>query len=250
MQLSYDPIRRLALAVGTLSVIRVRVAGSVAPGELRASVGLYPLVGLLVGAFPAAALLLPIPALPRAVLALALWVGVTGALHLDGWADSCDAAFAPPRATPAESRERRLAILKDPRVGVFGVAGLVLLLLGKWTALAGAAPLVPLLAAPLARWTMVFALHAHPAARPDGLAAALGRDVPLGMATLTAALVLVPLTLMAVEPWRVAVAVGIGVAAGLGVAAFLAHRFGGVTGDVLGAAGEAAELAVLWALLA
>jgi len=249
MQFSTASLRPVALAVGTLTVIRVRVAGRVAPAELRAAVGFYPLVGLLVGALPALALLAPVPDLPRAVLALAVWVVVTGALHLDGWTDCCDAAFAPPRATAAETRTRRLAILKDPHVGVFGVAGLVLLLLAKWTVLIGAAPLAPLLAAPLARWTMVFALHAHPAARPDGLAATLGRSVPLNEATWILALILAPLTFLAAEPWRVAGAVAFGILSGLGVAALLARRFGGVTGDVLGASGEAVELAVLWALL-
>jgi adenosylcobinamide-GDP ribazoletransferase len=249
MQLRSTPLRTLLLAAGTLTVVRVPVRGDVGPAELRASTAWYPLVGAAVGALPTAVLLAPLPDGPRAALALAVWVVVTGALHLDGWADACDAAFAPPRATPEETRARRLAILKDPHVGVFGVAGIVLLLLGKWTALAAVGPGAPLVAAPLARWVMVHALRTNPPARPDGLAAVLGRQVPLARATLAAALVLVPITVLSAVPVRVAVAVALGMLAGLVVVELLVARFGGVTGDVLGAAGEATELAVLCAFL-
>lgn len=249
MHLRSTPLRHLALAAGTLSVVRVPVPGDVTPADLRASTAWYPLVGLAVAALPTAALLAPLPAMPRAALALALWVLVTGALHLDGWADCCDAAFAPPRASAGETRERRLAILKDPHVGVFGVAGIVLLLLGKWAALVEVGAGAPLVAAPLARWVMVYVMRSYPPARPDGLAATMGRAVPLGLATLVAALVLVPLTVFSPVPVRIAIAVALGMLAGLVAAELLAARFGGITGDVLGAAGEITELAVLWAFL-
>src|SRR5206468_8479613 len=97
------------------TVIRVPLQGGAAAGDLRSSLVAYPLVGALVGLFPAAVLALPLPPLPRAALALAAWVMATGALHLDGWADCCDAAFAPPLADAEETRRRRLAILRDPR---------------------------------------------------------------------------------------------------------------------------------------
>ena len=249
MQLRTDALRGLALAAGTLSVVRVPVRDPVTPADLRASTAWYPVVGLALAALPTLALLAPLPALPRAALALAVWVAITGALHLDGWADCCDAAFAPPRATPDETMARRHAILKDPHAGVFGVAGVVLLLLAKFVALAEVGPAAPLVAVPLGRWVMVYALRSYPAARPDGLAATIGRAVPLSLATAAAALVLVPLTIFSPVPVRIAVAVSLGILAGLMAIELLAARFGGITGDVLGAAGEAAELAVLWAFL-
>lgn len=239
-------LRRIVLATGMLSVLRVRVPGSVTVEELRASTALYPLVGLGVGTLPALALLLPLPPLPRAALALALWVAATGALHLDGWADCCDAAFAPALADPAATRERRLAILKDPHLGTFGAAGLVLLLLGKWSALAHVPAAAPLLAAPAARWCMVLTLRVFPPARAQGLGAALAGRVPLGEATAILAAVL--LAVWATTGAGPATALA-GIGAGTAAAALLARRFGGVTGDVCGAAGEVAELAVLWAFL-
>lgn len=241
--------RAPALATGMLTVVRVPVRDPVSPEELRASTAWYPLVGGAVGAGPALVLLLPFPVLPRAVLALLVWVLVTGALHLDGWADCCDAALCPPGGDPAETRARRLAILKDPHLGTFGVVGVVGLLLGKWTALVHAGPVAPLLAAPLARWAMVYTLHTHRPARADGLGATLAGRLPLGIATLlTSALTLAAIG-RSVAPFRAAMAVALGVLAGLAVGRFLAGRFGGVTGDVCGAVGEAVELAVLWALL-
>lgn len=240
--------RRAALAVGTLTVARVRVRGTASVEDLRGSTGFYPIVGLAVGVAPALVLLLPIPPLPRAALALGAWVSVTGALHLDGWADCSDAAFAPARGGAEEMRARRLAILKDPHVGTFGVVGLVLLLLGKWAMLVHLSPLSPLLAAPLGRWGMVYVLHTFPPARKEGLAATLAGPVPLGLATV----LLIPALLLAlhdVEPLRL---VGILAAAGVtihGTARFLVGRFGGMTGDVCGAVGEAVELVVLGGLL-
>lgn len=244
-------LRGLALAGGTLTVLRLPVRGDVPAEELRRSTALYPLVGVGVGAVPALLLLLPLPPLVRAAAALSGWVLVTGALHLDGWADCCDAAFAPPLDDERATRERRLAILKDPHLGTFGVVGIFLLLLGKWTALAYSGAAAPLFAAVVARWSMVLALRVHPPARDTGMGSAFAGAVPLGAATLVLALVAgAMLMLLPSERWPLGGASLLaGAAAGAGVAAILARRFGGVTGDVCGAAGEAAELATLWALL-
>lgn len=252
MRLLHALPRHLALAVGMLTVLRIPVPGTAGPAELRRSTALYPLVGLLVGVAPAVILFLPLPELPRAMLALAAWVLVTGALHLDGWADCCDAALAPPGGAPEETRERRLAILKDPRLGTFGVVGLVLLLLLKGSALASVPAIAPLFAAPVGRWTMVLLLRAIPPARPDGLGATFSGAVPIGAATGMLAAVLVALLaiLLPLSLWGWPLgAVLAGMLAGALIGAFLARRFGGVTGDVCGAAGEGAELAVLLALL-
>lgn len=244
-----DPLRPVTLALTTLTVLRLPVHGRVGGAELRASTAFYPLAGAVVGVFPAALLLLPLPPLPRAALALAAWVVVTGALHVDGWADSCDAAFAPPLADAEATRERRLEILKDPRVGVFGAAGVGLLLLGKWSALVHAPALAPLVAAPVGRWVMVHSLRSHPPARSTGLAAALAGSVRLWAATAVLLAVLLPLVGLSGVPFRIAGAVVAGVAAGLLAARLLVRRFGGLPGDACGAAGEAAELAALWAFL-
>src|SRR5690606_35634856 len=104
----------------------------------------------------------------------------------------------------------------------------------------------PLLAAPAARWCMVLTLRAFPPARTDGLGAAFAGRVPLGASTaLLAAVLLGVWGATGAGPAAALAGIGIGTTA----AALLARRFGGITGDVCGAAGEVAELAVLWALL-
>ena len=91
----------------------------------RASVW-YPFVGLVIGALTwlvwmGASRLFP--SLVAGILTLVVWVALTGGLHLDGLADSCDGLLA------STSVERRLEIMKDPRLGVFGGIGLILVLL-------------------------------------------------------------------------------------------------------------------------
>jgi adenosylcobinamide-GDP ribazoletransferase len=241
---------RLLLAVRALTVLRVPLRESVTPDDLRASTAFYPLAGLFVGLCPAAALTLPLPAHLRAVAALAVWTVASAARPLEGWAAAADAALAPPRPTPELTRERRLAILRDPHRATFGVAAVVLLLLAKGAALASVPATVPLLAAPLARWTMVYALRAYPAARRDGPTAVLAGQVPFGAATLVATGVLVPLTAILPDPFRTAAAVVVGTLVALSTVDLLARRFGGVTGEVCGAACAAAEAAVLWTFAA
>lgn len=242
-----NSMHRLLLSLGMLTLWRVPLRGDPSEGDLRQSTAFYPLVGLGVGLLPAAALLLPLPPGPRAALALAVWVVVTAALPLDGWTRCCEAL------APAEDGERtrlhRVDALSDSRLGVIGAAGLVLLLLAKWSALSHVPALAPLVAAPLARWGMVHALRTYVPAREDDAGARLAGAVPLWTATWIAIAILAPLTLASTDPSLTALAVATGTCASLIAAAFLVDRFGGVTGAVTGAACEFAELAVLWAFL-
>jgi adenosylcobinamide-GDP ribazoletransferase len=208
----------------------------------------YPLVGGLIGGLLAGlAWLLRLvgltetaPLLPAALL-LAAWAGLTGALHLDGWADCCDALFVP------VNRERRLEIMKDPRLGGFGAAGLILLLLVKLAALqgvmAGPRALAVLIAVPaLARWAAVIAAKAYPSARPGGMGDYFRRG--LGRRELVIATVLVALATVGLL-WRGAILWGTVGLALLALASLARARLGGLTGDVYGAILELAETAAL-----
>lgn len=243
-------------ALGLLTVLPVhgRLDDASAPGRAMAA---YPLAGLVIGALLAALgrLLLALPApvaggLLAPALLLAAWAALTGALHLDGWSDCCDALFVP------VDRDRRLAIMKDPRLGSFGATGLLLLLVVKFAALAGLLQLAagggwlrlwPLLAATAtARWFVVLAARLLPPARPEGMAVYFRRG--LGRRELLlASLTLVPVAALAVWLagwpalllWPAAALV----AAGLGRLALV--RLGGATGDVYGALIELTETTVL-----
>jgi adenosylcobinamide-GDP ribazoletransferase len=201
----------------------------------------YPFVGLVLGGLLALAQWVfqaILPPLISAVLTVAAWAVLTGGLHLDGWADCCDAL--PATVTP----ERRLEILKDPRLGSFGGIGLVLLLMCKFTAIAslphGSAALI--LAPTLGRWAIVNVAAVFPLARPDGMAAHFRAGLArrqLAWAALTAVLV------CGAAGWGGLVAFVGAAAAAIALGRWAASRLGGVTGDVYGAACELVEAVVL-----
>ena len=167
-------------------------------------------------------------------------------LHLDGWADCCDALFVP------LSRERRLEVMKDPRLGSFGGAGLILLLLVKLAAVAEVlapttdrplAGLLPLLVVPvLGRWAVVIAAASFPLARPDGMGASFRRGLgrrEVILATLTTAVACLLMGWGGLVLWAAAVL------ALLGMARLATARLGGLTGDVYGAIVELTETVAL-----
>ncbi|MCI0397080.1 MAG: adenosylcobinamide-GDP ribazoletransferase [Chloroflexi bacterium] len=234
---------RLALALSFLTVLPIP-SPAARPGDLGRAAAWFPVVGLLLGGILAAAhlvLLRFFPALLAATLIVVLWVALTGGLHLDGLADCCDALAA---AVPPA---RRLEILRDPRLGTFGAAGLVLFLLLKMLAIAylPANGWLPFLLAPMyGRW-LILPLARQPAARPEGMGVAfaggLSRPVLLASALLPGLLLLASL---AVSWWGL---LGVAAAhlAALALARLARARLGGVTGDVLGLAVEVTELIIL-----
>ena len=136
-----------------LNAFRLLTILPVPGGELRAgdtgrAAGWFPAVGLCLGALPALVFVLLGPVAPpplQAAMTLAVWIALTGGLHLDGLGDSFDGLGY------AGSRERRLEIMRDPRIGAFGVTGLALILLLKYSSLlsiaSGRAPAAILLGA-------------------------------------------------------------------------------------------------------
>lgn len=220
-----------------------RIAGE-APG-LSAAAWAYPLVGLPVGllvwAVHAGALALGLGAAPAAVLALAAAAVVTGALHHDGLADMADGIGG------GGDRARRLAIMRDSRIGSYGALALGLVLAAQGTAIVEAGPGLAafLTLAVGSRWLMLWALVALPPARPDGLGAAAG----------TRAGALVPGAVLSLVLFAALGLAGLVLALAMTAAAVLVARraratLGGQTGDVLGAVQMLAETAGWLALAA
>ena len=203
----------------------------------------FPVVGLLVGLAVWGALSLPLPPLPRAALALAVWTAAAGGLHEDGFMDCADAAFA------TVSPERRHQILKDPHVGAHAATAGALLLVLRFAALAAIAPVAALASPVVGRLCMTLTLARGRPARADGLGAAFARDASAIAPAAIAAVLLLGIAAAARSPAPL-VGAASGLAAGLAAAAFLAVRLGGVTGDVHGAAGLIAETAALYGVLA
>lgn len=217
--------------------------------QIARSQGLFPLVGLLLGLMlvgldRALSEVMPLPA-TAALLVVALVVA-TGGLHLDGLADTCDGLFG------GSSPPERLAIMRDSRVGTFGVLAVVCILLLRWAAfLSLASPLrrgVLLLAPALGRWAMVGAVAALPYARPEGLGKAMHRAA-WPIPALTAAAVALTASVLLFPTWGVALFAFASLVGGLG-ALYARGNLGGLSGDVYGAICECTEVAVLLAAAA
>lgn len=207
-----------------------------------------PLVGLALGGAAAGAAVLGdrwVSSLVGAVLAVAVLALLTRGLHLDGLADTADGLGCYGRP------QRALAVMRDGSTGPFGVAALVLVLTTQAAALGALAETGRLAAVLLAvaAGRVAFSWCARtgvPSARPEGLGALVAGSQPPAVAVAWSAALLAG-GLMAVpgRAWQGALAVGV---AALVILAFSAHtrrRFGGVTGDVLGAASELTTTVVL-----
>lgn len=209
---------------------------------IAAAAWTFPVVGACIGSVGAAgytiAVAVGLPPSVSAIVAIALTIATTGALHEDGLADIAD-GFGGGRDAP-----QKLAIMRDSRLGSYGVIALILALSLRALAIASVADWVIVSTSAIAlagasRAMMVLALYFLPAARADGM----GEDashVSLARVGLAGAVGLAALT--ALSPYWVIVLASMTTAALL--MGWLAYRqIGGQTGDVLGAIQQCSEIA-------
>jgi len=232
----------LRSAMAFLTVLPVATSEG-APGE-RLGRAYFPAIGAVVGLLSASvfafldAFTTPLLAAAAATATLAL---LTGALHLDGLADSADGLFG------GGDVARRLEVMRDPRLGSFGTVAVVLVLVGEVAAIASMSPgravAALVIAGALSRLAMLFVITLVPYVRPSGLGVAAGDsshrvvDLALGSAFAAAACLL---------DWRRALlAVCLVAVTALAVIALTRRRLGGATGDVYGATAELSMLAAL-----
>jgi adenosylcobinamide-GDP ribazoletransferase len=241
-----------ATALAFFSRLPVRTpAGAL---DLRRSAGAWPLAGLLL-AIPAALLLLLLhaaefPPVVAVLLALALYAALTGAMHEDGLSDVADGFGG------GTTRDDKLAIMRDSRLGAFGALALLFAVLLKTSALAalallpGYAAVALLGAAVLSRSMALWHWNATLPARRGGMAWSAGRPDWLSL--------LIGLVLGAVATIVLLAAFGLAAvlaiimaAAGVGLFSSLAVRqIGGHTGDTIGAAQQVSETLLLAGLSA
>jgi len=232
---------RLAVAFLT----RVPVGGPrPAEPDLARSVPWFPVVGVAIGLTTAlvfAGLREALPALAAAAVALGFQLLVTGALHEDGLGDVAD-AFGLGR-----SRDEVVRILRDPRLGTFGVAAVSLSILVRVAALAALDAWEALAALPaahaLGRSAALALLAVGPPATDEGSGAAFGRDLSDRGAFLGCGAGLC-LAAVAMGGWAFPAA-AVCAAAAVVVGRAARRRIGGITGDVLGAVEQLGEMAVL-----
>ncbi len=236
--------RPFLLALQFLTALPIRIEGQPEAEVAGRSLVYYPLVGLLIGVLLAgiAWVLSDAPALVGAALLLAAWVAITGALHLDGLADSADAWVG-----GFGDRERTLSIMKDPACGPTAVVTVTLALLLKFAALASLVPtgntetlvLVPV----LGRTALVSLFLTTPYVRRRGLGSGLANHLPRRASTVV---VLVTLGIAALiiglaGVWLLLAVVCVF----LLLRWFMLRRLGGTTGDTAGALLEITETVAL-----
>ncbi len=252
--------RRLLLAAAFLTCLplgsrapRVAARRTVVPAvqrlpELTRATGLFPLIGAAIGLIAGLALLsafqLGLHPLACAFIAVAVAIALSGALHEDGLADFAD-------GLGGTTREDRLAIMRDDRIGTFGTLALLFGVGIRASILSGltspeAAALSLITAAAMSRAVLPGVLRWQRPARTDGLAVAVG--APANAAVATAAVLALLIALFAVGFWAGLLAAVVAGLAALAVAYLAQRTLGGQTGDVLGAVQVVAEIAALAAI--
>lgn len=248
-------LRQFAIATVFLTRVPLRLRTPFGLADLSRAAWAFPLVGLAVGLATggtfACALILGVPVLVSAALAVLAGMLLTGGLHEDGLADVCDGFGS------GAARTRTLEIMRDSRLGTFGAAGLGIGLLLRIAALAaipdpwlGLAAMVAVHA--LSRASIAVMQRTTPRATESGLGAEAG--VPTTGRTLIAAVLglasLLPLAhTVGAPPLSIAAIVTLPVtvqaAALVALRSIAIRRIGGYTGDVLGASEQISQMALL-----
>jgi adenosylcobinamide-GDP ribazoletransferase len=224
----------LRIGIALATILPLGPPAPVGDGAIARAGWTLPVAGLLVGLVGAAVYAI--------AQALGLAPGPAAALHEDGLADTADGLGG------GQTRERKLEIMRDSRIGTYGVCALVIALALRWSALAAiAAPRSILIALPLAhaaaRAGLPLFMSLVPPARTDGLSAGAGRPaglnaaIALGLGTVVLAL--------GFGPGKAILAVILLAVIGLITAWLAVRQIGGQTGDILGAFEQLAETAIL-----
>ena len=204
----------------------------------------FPAIGALIGAVAALAFVVASAAATpvfAGAIAVAVLCLLTGAIHLDGLADTADGLLG------SGDAERRLAVMRDPRLGSYGVTAIVVVLVLDVAALASMSPARAIaglvIAGALSRLATLSVIAFVPYVRGSGLGVAAwdtrrrGFDLAVGAAS--AALVCL------VDLRRALIALPFVALSALALVALARRRVGGATGDVCGATAELCQLATL-----
>ncbi len=236
----------IRIAMSLLTILPVGPANSFDGGEVARASWALPVAGLVVGLAGAVAYAIAhrvgLPAGAAATLALATTILVTGALHEDGLADTLDGLGG------GKSREQKLEIMRDSRIGTYGACALILSITLRWSALAAIAEPMAITAALLVahaatRAALPAFMSLVPPARSEGLSAGAGQP-PAQSAIIAASLGILCLVIGFGPGKAVMALILLSIVASIW--GFIATRqIGGQTGDILGAVEQAGEIVVL-----
>ncbi len=232
------------IALQFLTALPIKIKTKIKDRDFSKSLLYFPLIGLLIGLLLSAVAVLFsfLPNLVTGVLILITSIIITGGIHLDGFADTCDGFYG------SRPKEKILEIMRDSRIGVMGVTGIVVLLLLKFTIIVS----IPqdilwkslIMMAVFARWSQSYACYSSKSAREDGKAklfieyagpkeTVIGELFTLVLFLLLAGLrglMLFVLAFILIFLFN----------------AYARRKIGGMTGDTIGATSEIAETGILF----
>ena len=230
------------IAIAFLTIIPMPFKKEPKEREIASSLVFFPIVALLIGLLLFLAnwglgeVFSPVV---TAAFTLLVWILISGAMHLDGLADSCD-------GLAGNTAEKRLEIMKDSHTGAFGVVGISLLLLVKFAAivsLSGWEWEALVLAPVFGTWAMVLAITVFPYARKNGVGQAFKQGATIFKLLIATIITLAAAALLA--GWWGVVIMAITCLVTVLVGVFFKSRLGGLTGDTYGAIKEVSEAIVL-----
>jgi adenosylcobinamide-GDP ribazoletransferase len=253
---AFRPLAELVHALKFLTRLPIPFSRTIDPPALNQTMRMFSVAGALIGLMIAAVLIVgkiaQLPPLLTAVVAVAAGVLITGALHEDGFADTADGLGG------GRTRERRLEIMRDSRIGSYGALALILAVTLRAVAYGSLLnmPLPALVTIVVAtqsfsRALVVDLLWATPPARSDGLSNFAGQ--PPRAVAMFAIVIGLALSLLAgyyTSFGNAVLALGLGLAATAAIRWQAVRLIGGQTGDICGAAQVACELMMLTAFVA
>ena len=235
---------RIAISLSTR--IPLHPATPVAEGDIARAIWAFPVAGILVGLAGAIvywlATRMHLQPEPAAMLALAATVLITGAMHEDGLTDTADGFGG------GKTREQKLEIMRDSRIGTFGACALIVSIVLRWSSLAAVADprlvAIALVAAhAAARAPLPLFMRAVPTARANGLSSGAGQPPPQSVVIAIALAIVCLLFGFGLNGTIVALVALAAIA--LALARLAQKQIGGQTGDVLGALEQVSEAAIL-----
>jgi adenosylcobinamide-GDP ribazoletransferase len=240
-------MKRFLIALQFLTIIPIKINSEVEDKDLGASLIYFPMVGALIGLLLALCTLVFgfLPRLVIVALVIIVSIIVTGVIHIDGLADTCDGLFS------FKSKEKMLEVMRDSRIGAMGMTAIACVLLFKFTLLfslpIGILGKSLILMIAFSRWAQVVACYSSKYARNEGRAKyyieyAGGREV-IGATLFTLTLFFVLMQLKGIVLFFLSM---------LPIFLFInfvKSKIGGMTGDTIGATSELAEVILVFFIL-
>lgn len=233
-------MKRFLLALQFLTILGFKTKPEITEEDLGRSLIYFPIVGLFIGLFLALIFnILGFLSYPvKIILILIIYIIITGAIHLDGFIDTCDGLYA------GRSKEEILAIMRDPHTGAMGVIGLVCLLLFKFVVFLSLPEEILIktliVVVVFGRWSQVFSCYISKDTLQEGTARYFIEYVDTKTIFFTTLFTL-GLSLMLLKVKSVVSFLISGFIV-FSFVNFVKRKIGGVTGDTVGAASEVAEI--------